>query len=124
MTEKKINGQDHTQIESHSRHDQENVPIERKTMQSVNSIRAKYNLNFSDLEKFFTIFLSSLSPEEAEILFKIMLKLFSLPKGVSMKLFQSGLAHDMENPEDLKKIAFYDQFKWTIKTCKTSFTEK
>lgn len=40
-----------------------------------------------------------------------------------MKNFQSGLTHNLDNPGDLKKIAFYDQFKWTIKNWKMSFTE-
>ena len=53
----------------------------------------------------------------------MLLKFLSLPKETSMTQFLSDLAeHDLESEEDLKKMANYDQFRWTIKNWKSLFT--
>ena len=87
------------------------------------SIKATYKIEYKELEKFFILFLSCLNIEEAEVLFKMMLKLFSLPKGTTMTQFQSILEHNLEEPNELKLITSYDTFKWTISNWKTCFTK-
>lgn len=84
---------------------------------------APFKNKYKELEKFFMLFLSCLTVEEAEILFKMMLKLFSLPKGTTMTQFQSFIEHDLEDPDEVKMIASYDTFKWTLSNWKACFTK-
>lgn len=105
------------------------IRYKEKIVQSNNvqirsdSTQSRYKLKYHELEKFFTVFLASLTREEATVLYKMLMKLFSLPRGVSMEQFQSGLIHDLESEDDLRKISYFDTFKWNIHNWKCLFTE-
>ena len=76
---------------------------------------------YTELERFFTAFLTNLSSAEAKVLSKILIKYFTSNRN-SMTRILSNLEFILEcEKNELKMLTNYDQFKMTIMNWKTLF---